>query len=127
MPLAKFQQLRQVLPDLPTDNDVVRFACEACNQISAYSKSDLPVPRTIDNLKSVERLVVVERVFAIDIECADSSCASPIHIYGPTGKHYDEEWLKLYLEKNGSPDSSVSCPRGNLAMNPVRVIIVTQI
>ncbi len=122
-----FQRLRPSLLNLTTDTDVVRFACDGCNRISAYSKTDLPVPRTIDSLEGVERLVVIQRVFAIDIECEDTSCKSPIRIYEPTGGHYDTTWVRLYVEKSGSPDSSVACPNGHPAAHPVRVVAIREV
>jgi hypothetical protein len=122
-----FQLLRTSLLALTTDTDVVHFACDGCNRISAYSKTDLPVPRTLDSLEGVERLVVIQRVFAIDIGCEDTSCKSPIRIYEPTGGHYDTGWVRLYLEKSGSPDSSVACPKGHPAAYPVRVVAIREV
>jgi hypothetical protein len=122
-----FQRLRPRLLELPTDTAVVRFGCEACNQISAYSKSDLPVARILDSSGEVERPVVVQRAFAIDIGCEGMPCDTPIRIYETTSVYYDTGWIKHYLEKNGSPDSTIKCPSGHPAARPVRVYSVKEL
>ena len=122
-----FRQLAPSLLNLSKDTDVVHFACEACNRISAYSKSDLPLPRILDSSGKVERPVVVQRAFAIDIGCEDTSCKSLIRIYETTARHYDTYWIKIYLEKNGSPESTVRCPSGHPAAHPVCVVEVNEL
>jgi hypothetical protein len=126
-PFAKFQALKTILGTLSTDTDLVFFACEACSRISAYNKKSLPAPRMLSNLDSESRQIVIDRVFAIDIECGDLSCKALTRIYEPTGKHYDENAVRAYLETGGSCDSSVSCPDGHPAMNPVRVAAVCKL
>ena len=120
-PLSTFPRLNDFLTDRTKDNRLVMLLCDACSLLSAYSKSDLPQPRMLDISDQKESRVLVRRVFVLEIECAGTSCASRIEVFVPTWEHYYESSTMDTIEKNGSPDASVVCPKRHAAKLPIRV------
>jgi hypothetical protein len=107
-----FRRLAPILLNLSMDTDIVHFACGGCNQISAYSKSDLPAPRTFDNLEQVERFVVIQRVFH---RYWMRTCRVNLRsAYETTGEHYDTGWIKSTWRKASHLIQQWRVPTGTL-------------